>query len=353
MIPHRNATGQQPQWKIELVNAISSVTELAKLVDLDPLALLPSQAAEAQFPLRVPHSFVSRMNKGDPADPLLLQILPSNRELTPVPGYSSDPLEENEANPVPGLIHKYAGRVLLIVSPSCAIHCRYCFRRHFPYADNTPGREHWRQALDYIAADSTIKEVIYSGGDPLAANDQLLLWLNKQIAAIPHIKRLRIHTRLPVVIPSRIDESCLHWLGSTRLQTILVLHINHGNEINQALKQAVARVRALGIIVLNQSVLLRRVNDCPSVLQELSEKLFNMGVLPYYLHRLDKVSGAENFDLDDDNIQAIYQKLLASHSGYLVPKLVVEQPGSTSKTPINIQNPASQTARSSTLKDNA
>lgn len=338
MIPHHNATGQlseqTPNWKTELAAAVTNISELATLLDLDPSALHPSHAAQAQFPLRVPHSFIARINKGDPNDPLLLQVLPSDRELTLAPGYSSDPLGEADVNPAPGLIHKYQGRVLLIVSPTCAIHCRYCFRRHFPYADNTPGREHWQAALDYISADSSIKEVIYSGGDPLAANDQLLLWLTEHIAAIPHVKRLRVHTRLPVVIPARIDEACLHWLTSTRLQTVVVLHINHGNEIDAALAQAVATLRAHGIIVLNQSVLLRKINDCPDILHTLHERLFDIGVIPYYLHRLDKVAGAEDFDLSDTETQTIYQQLLALSSGYLTPKLVVEIPGQTSKLPI-------------------
>lgn len=338
MIPQHDITGHPPHWKTELATAVTDITELAALLDLDPAALQPSRAAQAQFPLRVPHSFIARMNRGDPADPLLLQVLPSDRELMPAAGYSSDPLEEGKVNPVPGLIHKYHGRVLLIVSPSCAIHCRYCFRRHFPYADNTPGREHWRTALDYIAADPSIREVIYSGGDPLAANDQLLLWLTEQIAAIPHVKRLRVHTRLPVVIPSRIDAACLRWLGSTRLQTVLILHINHGREIDAALTQAVAAIRALGIVVLNQSVLLRRINDCPNILHELNERMFDIGVMPYYLHRLDKVSGAGDFDLADWEVQSIYRQLLALSSGYLTPKLVIEIPGHAFKTPISTES---------------
>ncbi|MEH6639083.1 MAG: EF-P beta-lysylation protein EpmB [Porticoccaceae bacterium] len=338
MIPHHTLSGQpteqMPDWQTELANAVTDITELATLLDLDPATLEPSAAAQAQFPLRVPHAFIARMRKGDPNDPLLLQVLPTDREMLPTPGYSNDPLEEADANPIPGLIHKYQGRVLLVVSPACAIHCRYCFRRHFAYADNTPGRERWQQALAYIAADTSIREVIYSGGDPLAANDQMLLWLTEQIAAIPHIKRLRVHTRLPVVIPARINKACLHWLTATRLQSVVVLHINHGNEIDSPLAQAVAAIRAHGIIVFNQSVLLRDINNCPNILQSLNEKLFDIGVIPYYLHRLDKVAGAADFDISDTEMHAIYRQLLTLDSGYLTPKLVVEIPGHGSKTPL-------------------
>ena len=342
MIPHHNVTGQlseqTPDWQTELSNAVTDMTELAGLLNISPRDLSSGAEAQGQFPLRVPRPFIARMNKSDPNDPLLLQVLPNNRELIPTPGYSSDPLEEADANPVPGLIHKYKGRVLLVVSPACAIHCRYCFRRHFPYDDNTPGRERWSEALDYIAADASIREVIYSGGDPLAANDQMLLWLTEQIAAIPHVKRLRVHTRLPVVIPSRISSACLHWLTATRLQAVLVLHINHAQEIDTPLAEAISAIRQCDIPVFNQSVLLRNINDSPDTLHALNERLFEIGVIPYYLHCLDKVAGAADFDLNDTDIHRIYQQLLSLDSGYLTPRLVIEIPGQAAKQPF--QQPA-------------
>ena len=211
-------------------------------------------------------------------DPLLRQILPVGDELLATPGYSNDPLQEREANPAPGLIHKYHGRVLLIVSPACAINCRYCFRRHFPYQENKPARSEWQQALDYIANDTSIREVIYSGGDPLASSDRQLAWLTERVADIAHIERLRVHTRLPVVIPQRITQPCLEWLSGTRLQPVVVIHSNHANEIDSSVTDAMAQLKSAGVTLLNQTVLLKGVNDSVDTLATLSEQLFNAGV---------------------------------------------------------------------------
>lgn len=235
-------------------------------------------------------------------------------------------------NPAPGIVHKYSNRLLLIVSPSCAINCRYCFRRHFPYQENRQSKQQWRQAIDYIAKSKEINEVIFSGGDPLAANDNFLGWLCEQIAAIPHIKRLRIHTRLPVVIPSRIDEGFLRWASSTRLKPLVVLHINHGNEINLQVTEAVQRMTNLGIRVMNQTVLLKGVNDNAETLAQLSEKLFDIGAMPYYLHLLDQVQGASHFDIPQHFALNIYADLQTRLPGFLVPRLVREVAGEKSKT---------------------
>jgi len=331
MIQQGIPTRQSCTWQEELAGAIQDPLELAAQLDLDPLAIGLAPEAAAQFPLRVPRPYIARMRRGDPADPLLLQVLPAARELDQIPGYGADPLQEQHANPVPGLIHKYHGRVLLLASPACAIHCRYCFRRHFDYPANTPGRQQWQQALAYIREHSSITEVIYSGGDPLAANDALLAWLTAQIEAIPHVRRLRIHTRLPVVIPARIDEALLAWLAVSRLTRVLVLHINHAHEVDSELAAGVARLRALDITVLNQSVLLAGINDSADHLAALSERLFSVGILPYYLHLLDQVQGAAHFAVNLTSALELHRQLQARLPGYLVPRLVRERPGDSGK----------------------
>tara|TARA_R110000787_G_scaffold36106_6_gene92400 strand:- start:15954 stop:16958 length:1005 start_codon:yes stop_codon:yes gene_type:complete len=333
MIPHTVIPLQTENWQEELSRAIRNPRELFELLDLDPADLPSSLTAHDDFKLNVPRPYLAKIRRGDINDPLLAQVLPVGRELVPTTGYSIDPLGEKAANPAPGLIHKYYGRVLLVVSPACAIHCRYCFRRHFPYEDNQPGRLQWQQALDYIAANPGISEVILSGGDPLAANDQHLRWLTTQIAAIAHVTRLRVHTRFPVAIPSRINNDCLRWLGETRLKTIVVLHVNHPNELGDDTQQAVARLKNAGIDVLNQAVLLKSVNDDADTLVELSEKLYAHGILPYYLHVLDTVQGAAHFAVDLDSIHELQEQMRTRLPGYLVPRVVIEKPGATAKVP--------------------
>lgn len=335
MIQQRVAAWQSLDWHEELAAAVRDPHELAALLDLSLSDLGISDSANAQFPLRVPRPYIARMARGDPRDPLLLQVLPAHAELIAAPGYSEDPLEERAANPIPGLIHKYFGRVLLILSPACAIHCRYCFRRHFDYAANTPGRARWQAALDYIRRDASISEVIYSGGDPLAAGDPLLAWLTEQLAAIPHLMRLRVHTRLPVVIPARINAECLAWLTGTRLQTSLVLHVNHANELDSTVATAVGLLRGSGVTVLNQSVLLAGVNDCADRLTQLSERLFAAGILPYYLHLLDRVQGAAHFAVEPARALSLHRVMRARLPGYLVPRLVEEVPTLPYKRPVN------------------
>lgn len=334
MITRSVASVDSLTWQEQLATSIRDPKLLLELLELDSSLLDGALKAHQDFPLRVPNAYLQRINKGDINDPLLLQVLPLKNELIDAPGYTADPLGEQSANPIPGLIHKYLGRVLLIVSPNCAINCRYCFRRHFPYQDNKPGRDEWQLAIDYIAKDSSISEVIYSGGDPLAASDKQLLWLTEEIAQISHVKRLRVHTRLPIVIPDRITEQCLNWLTSTRLLTSMVIHSNHPNELDDNVAQALKQLSQAGVTLLNQTVLLSGINNSIETLQQLSERLFQMGVLPYYLHQLDRIKGAAHFEVADQEAKQIVTQLMAQLPGYLVPKLVREVPDSPNKMPL-------------------
>jgi len=284
--------------------------------------------------MRVPHSFAQRMKKGDPGDPLLNQVLPKKIEYNASVGFTTDPVGDSLAMPAPGLLHKYHGRVLLVATGACAIHCRYCFRKHFPYSSAKPNAQDWRQTLDYIASDTSIKEVILSGGDPLTLSDARLASLIKKLEKIGHLERLRIHTRLPIVLPERIDQNLIDWLGGTRFATIIVIHANHPNEIDQEVIDGLERLMTARVTLLNQSVLLKDINDHVEILATLSEKLFEAGVLPYYLHQLDKVQGAAHFEVSDEEASRIHQQLMAKLPGYLVPRLVREQAGQAYKTPI-------------------
>ncbi|WP_318521830.1 EF-P beta-lysylation protein EpmB [Photobacterium leiognathi] len=330
-----NAPSVEQNWLNDLSNAISDPFTLLKLLKIDPTPWENGLAARKLFALRVPLSFVDKMEIGNPYDPLLRQILPLAQEFEVHQGYSVDPLEEQQ-NEIPGLLHKYHNRVLLIVKGGCAVNCRYCFRRHFPYSDNKGNKRQWQQSLEYIAAHPEINEVILSGGDPLMAKDHELQWLIEHIAAIPHIKRLRIHSRLPVVIPNRITDALCQILTETRLQTILVTHINHANEIDDALKTAMQKLKQANVTLLNQSVLLKGVNDSVAALTDLSETLFDAGIQPYYLHVLDRVQGAAHFMVDDEIARQLMAGLITKVSGYLVPKLTREIGGRASKTPLDL-----------------
>jgi len=302
------------------------------MLDLSPEDVGYCAAACEDFALKVPLAFVRRMRVGDPRDPLLLQVMSRREEMAETPGFTRDPVgETGEANPFKGIIQKYHGRALLIVSGGCAINCRYCFRRHFPYTDNQNSRREWREALAYIARDTSTSEVILSGGDPLLASDAYLDELVTQIAAIPHVRRLRIHTRLPVVIPDRVTEQLLEAICRENLQTIVVIHCNHANEIDAAVDAALQRMTQRGITLLNQAVLLAGVNDSAAALSALSERLFVAGVMPYYLHLLDKVQGAAHFDVPERGALALLADITAMLPGYLVPKLVREVAGAPSK----------------------
>ncbi|WP_419209217.1 EF-P beta-lysylation protein EpmB [Photobacterium leiognathi subsp. mandapamensis] len=330
-----NAPSVEQNWLNDLSNAISDPFTLLKLLKIDPTPWENGLAARKLFALRVPLSFVDKMEIGNPYDPLLRQILPLAQEFEVHQGYSVDPLEEQQ-NEIPGLLHKYHNRVLLIVKGGCAVNCRYCFRRHFPYSDNKGNKRQWQQSLEYIAAHPEINEVILSGGDPLMAKDHELQWLIEHIAAIPHIKRLRIHSRLPVVIPNRITNALCQILSETRLQTILVTHINHANEIDDALKTAMQKLKQANVTLLNQGVLLKGVNDSVAALTDLSETLFDAGIQPYYLHVLDRVQGAAHFMVDDEIARQLMAGLITKVSGYLVPKLTREIGGRASKTPLDL-----------------
>lgn len=336
MIPRTVATWQAQTWQEQLIDLIRDPAELCELLELDlgefrDRHMREMELARQSFELKVPRSYVQRMNSRDLEDPLLLQVLPQGRELLNPPGYQTDPLNEAEAGRAPGIIQKYHGRVLLMVTGVCAIHCRYCFRRHFPYQDHRQSRGEWQQALDAIAGDESISEVIFSGGDPLAAPDRQLAWFAGQISQIPHVRTLRIHTRLPIVIPDRIDTACLKWLGQERLRVVMVLHANHPNELDSAVGTASSRLRDNGVVLLNQSVLLKGINDKVETLIDLSEKLFSHGILPYYLHLLDKVAGAGHFDLPRAEALALHSELRDRLPGYLVPRLAQEVPGAGAK----------------------
>ncbi|MBN7821488.1 EF-P beta-lysylation protein EpmB [Bowmanella yangjiangensis] len=334
MIP-KILTAVETSWQKELAQAYRDPSKLLEVLDLPTEPFQAGFAARKLFPLMVPRPFVRRMRKGDVNDPLLRQVLTLEQELTAVSGYSEDPLDEQQSA-VPGLLHKYQSRVLMIIRGGCAVNCRYCFRRHFPYADNSPSKAGWQQALEYIRADQQIDEVIYSGGDPLMAKDDFLAWLSSEIAAIPHVRRLRIHTRLPVVIPSRITRELLDWFTGTRLQPVMVLHINHANEMDDELKRAVKPLRDAGVTLLNQAVLLKGVNDSVQAQVELSESVFAAGIMPYYLHVLDKVQGAAHFDLAESQARDIMAGVIKRLPGYLVPKLVREIGNQPGKTPIDL-----------------
>ncbi|MFI4919247.1 MAG: EF-P beta-lysylation protein EpmB [Legionellales bacterium] len=317
-------------WQKILAQGFTSATELLTFLELPVSG--GSAVAERQFASRVPLGFAQRMQKGNPHDPLLLQVLAVEDELAPQVGYTSDPLAELHSNPLKGLIHKYHGRVLLTVTGACAVNCRYCFRRHFPYKDNNPGRHGWRDVCDYISQDPSITEVILSGGDPLLASDVVLAELIQQLEAIAHVHTLRIHTRIPLVLPERIDTGLTAVLAATRLRKVLVLHCNHAQEINLQVQQGCADLQAVGCHLLNQSVLLAGINDDANSLVTLSHALFDCGVMPYYLHVLDKVAGAAHFDLPLAKVQAIYSELQSLLPGYLLPRLAREEPGKLSKT---------------------
>lgn len=332
IIPRTDLRGDSSPWQRALGQAYRNAQEVLEAVGLDQQVSPAVREAARQFSVRVPRGFVARMRWGDPYDPLLRQVLPIERETLATPGYGPDPLNESAAMALPGVLHKYRGRVLLTVTGACAVHCRYCFRRHFPYGEANAGASDWAPALNYLGSHAEISEVILSGGDPLVLADNRLSALVARLSAIPHLRRLRIHTRTPIVLPERVDESLLEWLQSTRLQTVVVVHVNHPNEIDTSVCAAMARLANAGASLLNQSVLLKGVNDLADTLVRLSETLFDAGILPYYLHQLDRVAGGAHFEVDDRRALAFMDELHARLPGYLVPRLVREQSGAPGKT---------------------
>lgn len=335
--PHQRARGR---WQRELARAVTDPAELLEIVGLGPAWLEPARRAAARFPLRVPRPYLARVRRGDPADPLLRQVLPLAEELQEIPGYVADPVGDLDAVAGGGVLRKYAGRALLVTTGACGIHCRYCFRREFPYADELASAGQWRRALDTIRADASLAEVILSGGDPLALADHKLESLTAQLASIPHVRRLRVHTRQPIVLPSRVDDGLLDWLASLRWPVTFVLHANHAAELDADVAAAVARLREARAHVLNQSVLLRGVNDTAEALAALSERLYDCGALPYYLHVLDRVRGSAHHEVPDDEARRLHDALTRALPGYLVPRLVREVPGAASKVSIASGGPA-------------
>jgi EF-P beta-lysylation protein EpmB len=318
-------------WQQQLAEAFTDIKKLCAYLNLSVEQLPVSQDAAGTFALKVPRSFAEAIEKGNPGDPLLRQVLPVRDEMRAFPGYSDNPVGDLEAAQEAGVLHKYHGRVLLINTGSCAINCRYCFRRSFPYADLQLGKEKEIAALRYIRENPDITEVILSGGDPLLLNDDRLQRLFRQIAGIAHVKRIRIHSRLPIVLPARITRGLLDVLSQSAKPVVLVVHCNHPNELTGRVAEACCLLKQRGIVLLNQSVLLRGVNDNAADLAALSERLFDCGVMPYYLHLLDKVSGAGHFEVGEAEALALIRQMQTALPGYLVPKLVKEIAGADSK----------------------
>jgi EF-P beta-lysylation protein EpmB len=318
-------------WQRELADAVRDPDELCRLLALDPAIAVAARRATGDFPLLVPRGFVARMRPGDPLDPLLLQVLPRPAERDQVAGFSADPLKEQQSLASPGLVQKYAGRVLLLATGGCAINCRYCFRREFPYAESGATQAGVETAIGAIAADATIHEVILSGGDPLLLDDSRLATLVAHLEAIPHLRRLRIHSRLPIVLPSRVTDTLTTTLAQTRLTCIMVLHANHPAELDATVAAAVGRLADARVLLLNQAVLLADVNDSLEVLRGLSERLVDLNIVPYYLHLLDRVQGTAAFEVHEQAARDLHDQLRSVLPGYAVPRLAREVPGEPAK----------------------
>jgi EF-P beta-lysylation protein EpmB len=332
--PDRSPELRAADWRRQWRESIRDPRELLSALGLGAQAARISEAAAAAFPLRVPRAFLSRMRHGDPDDPLLRQVLPVREEEVLVPGFSLDAVGDFAARAGAGLLHKYEGRALLVTTGSCAVNCRYCFRRHFPYGEENAGADRWQSAIEYLRADESITEVLLSGGDPLSLSNERLRELGDALRSVPHLRRLRLHTRLPVVLPARVDATLIEWVGSLPWPVTVVLHANHPNEFDAEVDGACARLRAAGALLLNQAVLLRGVNDNVETLARLSERGFEAGVLPYYLHQLDRVQGAAHFEVPEAQARQLMAELRARLPGYLVPRWVREIPGEPGKTPL-------------------
>ncbi len=326
--PAVRARSERPlaPWQAELQAAIRDGRQLCEALELPAALGGEARAAASGFPCLVPVSYLARIERGNPHDPLLRQVLPALAETEEAPGFTADPVEEAAATLTPGLLQKYPGRALLIVTSACPVHCRYCFRRHFPYEERPTGAEAWEPALEALRADATIEEIILSGGDPLTMTDRRLAALVEQLAAIPHLVRLRVHTRMPVMIPSRVTDELLAWLTGSRLAPVMVLHANHARELDAEVAGAVDRLRRAGVLLLNQAVLLRGVNDSVDAQCDLSRRLIEIGVRPYYLHQLDRVAGAAHFEVSVARGREIIAEMRRRLPGYAVPQYVQEQP---------------------------
>ena len=325
---------QTPMWQHALAAAFTDVEAFINYLQLDKQILPAAQAAARQFGLKVPREFAGLIEKGNLTDPILRQVLPIEAENLPSQGFVRDPVGDMATEIIPGVLHKYRGRLLLIANGSCGVNCRYCFRKHFPYQETAAYRDRWQQAITYISQAKEIDEIILSGGDPLTLADGRLSELVGRLDAIPHLKRLRIHTRLPVVIPSRLTPEMTKWLTEGRLKSVLVLHINHSREISHELSSALVPLKQAGVTLLNQSVLLKGVNDDAQTLVALSMALFEAGILPYYLHLLDRVEGSAHFEVDERRACQLQETLRENLPGYLVPRLVRETAGTKAKQPV-------------------
>jgi len=331
----KSVDGWLISWQQQLAQAITEPDKLIEMLQLKPQDFTDTATACGQFNIKVTHAYLNKMQMGNPRDPLLLQVMAQSQEMLAVEGYGDDPVGDLQANKTPGLLHKYAGRVLLITTGACAVHCRYCFRRHYPYQQQQAGRENWGQALDYIRQDTSINEVILSGGDPLVLSDEKLGGLIDQLERVSHVSRLRIHSRLPVVLPARITETLLNRLAQSRFNVCLVIHANHANEIGAEEINALGKLKRAGVHLLNQAVLLEGINQRIEDQVDLSEALYAAGVLPYYLHLLDAVQGAAHFDVNLSMALNLISQMRSRLPGFLVPRLVREITGEMSKTPAN------------------
>lgn len=328
------SAARPPRWQRSLADAVRDAGELCRLLRLPDEIRAAAERSGAAFRLFAPRGYVARMRPGDPHDPLLRQVLPLDDELRPAAGFSADPVADARAALRPGLLQKYAGRALLVTTGACAVHCRYCFRRHYPYDESPKSLDDWAPALERLARDPSIREALLSGGDPLMLVDATLAALADRLAAIPHLRRLRVHTRLPIVLPERVCDELLAWLCGTRLAPFVVVHANHVNEIDADAAAALVRLVDAGVPVLNQAVLLRGVNDSAAALAALCERLVDLRVTPYYLHQLDRVAGAAHFEVPVERGRAIMDELRRRLPGYAVPRYVREEPGGTAKTPL-------------------
>lgn len=331
MIQLQSLPQQAQAWQHELRHSFGRPIELLRHLELDPQLPVLEFEKLRDFPLRVPRGFAALMRKGDPRDPLFLQVWPRPEESLEVPGYSTDAVGDLATLKDGGIIHKYHGRALVVATGACGVHCRYCFRRHFPYSEALAARDQWRGAIEALRSDSSISEVILSGGDPLSLSDDKLASFVEALEGIPHVRRLRLHSRQPVVLPERVDSALLGWLAASRLQKVMVLHANHANELDERVSAACARLGSIGVTLLNQSVLLRGVNDDADALAALSERLFSFRVLPYYLHMLDRVHGSAHFEVGEIKARALMRELSARLPGYLLPRLAQEVPGESGK----------------------
>ncbi len=325
-----------PAWHQSLINAFREPDELAGFLQIDPAALYSGPAPDTGFSMLVPRGFAGRMEKQNPQDPLLLQVIPRRDELHSKQGFCLDPVGDTAATMAPGVLHKYSGRALLITTGACSIHCRYCFRRHFAYSDSNTCGANMDTAMEYLQANRDIEEVILSGGDPLMLGDTALEELIHRLGQVDQIQRLRIHSRIPVTLPERVTQELAKILATNRFQTIMVVHSNHANELDQDVSLAMKELSRQDITLLNQSVLLRGINNNIEVLSQLCTRLFSMGILPYYLHMLDRVQGAMHFEVAASEAVSIHNQLQRRLPGYLVPKLVYEKAGAKSKLPVSL-----------------